>query len=89
MKRRPFSQVMLYAMKGVNGEKEKGDIVWSSGRGGGEDGKMIQNFAKQHNNTQYCADVQFMLYTSGSRLKFLLTLELLFCNKIKKKQRSK
>ena len=38
---------------------------------------------QQHNNTQYCADVQFMLYTSGSRLKFLLTHELLFCNKIK------
>lgn len=56
---------------------------------GEEEGKMIQNLAQQHNNTQYCANVQFMLYTSASRLKFLLPLELLFCNKIKKKTRSK
>lgn len=37
MKRRLFSQAMLYALKGVDGEKEKGGIVCSGGseEGGG------------------------------------------------------
>ena len=87
MKRRLFSQAMLYAIKGVDGGKEKGGIVCSGGSeegvgGGCSHGKWYKILLQQHNNTQYCADVQFMLYTSGSRLKFLLTRELLFCNKI-------
>ena len=87
MKRRLFSQAILYAINGVDGGKEKGGIVCSGGseEGGGEVVYM-ENDTKfccsKHNNTQYCADVQFMLYTSGSRLKFLFTHELLFCNKI-------
>ena len=39
---------MLYAIKGVDGGKEKGDIVWSRGSGAGGrlfTWKMIQNFA--------------------------------------------
>ena len=44
-------------------------------------GKWYKILLQKHNNT-HCADLQFMLYTSGSRLKFLLTRELLFCNKI-------
>lgn len=49
MKRKLFSQAMLYAIKGVDGGKEKGDIVCSGGseEGGGRlfTWKMIQNFA--------------------------------------------
>ena len=75
---------MLYAIKGVDGGKEKGDIVCTRGSEGGGDVVHMENDTKFccRNNNTHCADLQFMLYTSGSRLKFLLTRELLFCNKI-------
>lgn len=49
MKRRLFSQAMLYAIKGVHGGKEKGGIVCSGGseEGGGE-------VVDMENDTKFC-----------------------------------
>ena len=49
MKRRLFSQAMLYAIKGVDGGKEKGGIVCSGGseEGGGE-------VVDMENDTKFC-----------------------------------
>ena len=50
MKRRLFSQAILYAINGVDGGKEKGGIVCSGGSEEGGGGRLltwktIQNFA--------------------------------------------
>ena len=48
MKRRLFSQAMLYAIKGVDGGKEKGGIVCS--RGSEEGGEVVH----MENDTKFC-----------------------------------
>lgn len=48
MKRRLFSQAMLYAIKGVDGGKEKGGIVCTRGSEGG--GEVVH----MENDTKFC-----------------------------------
>ena len=57
MKRRLFSQAMLYAIKGVDGGKEKGGIVCSGGseEGGGE-------VVHMENETKFCCS-NTIIYT--------------------------
>ena len=50
MKRRLFSQAMLYAIKGVDGGKEKGGIVCSGGSEEGGGGEVVH----MENDTKFC-----------------------------------
>lgn len=54
MKRRLFSKAMLYAMKGVDGGKEKGDIVCSRGSEAGGGGEVVH----MENDTKFAAATQ-------------------------------
>lgn len=58
MKRRLFSQAMLYAIKGVDGGKEKGGIVCSGGSEEGGGGEVVH----MENDTKFCCS-NTIIYT--------------------------